>query len=208
MNREATVVVVDDDPGALDSTRWLLESEGLPVETYASGADFLRAYDPERPGCLLLDLKMPEMDGLELQRRLAAGGAHPPIIFVSGQGDVPKCKAAMKAGAVDFLEKPADDVQILTVVRTALEIDRQRRAVAASDSQMAARLAHLTPRELQTLRCLLAGEAIKQIAARFRIGFQTAAKHRARVLGKMGVGNEVELIRLLKEYPLEEVCRG
>ncbi len=125
MAANATVFVVDDDPGVLDSARWLLESDGLAVETYGSGRQFLEAYDPHRPGCLLLDMGMPGMDGLELQQQLASRGAHLPIIFIAGRGDVPKCVAAMKAGALDFLEKPAADARVLELVRRALEQDRR-----------------------------------------------------------------------------------
>ena len=164
MTGDKIVVVVDDDPGALHSMRWLLESEGLSVETYPSGAEFLRACDPHRLGCLLLDLKMPEMDGLEVQRRLAAAGLRPPIVFLSGHGDVPRCAAAMKAGAVDFLEKPADDAEVLAVVRLALEKDRRRRSVEADQTEIAARIGRLTPRERETMRLLAEGESTKQIA--------------------------------------------
>ena len=200
MTAEATVFVVDDDPGVLKSMRWLLESEGLPVETYASGPEFLAAYDPNRPGCLLLDLRMPDMDGLELQERLATRGLQPPIIFVTGHGDVPECTAAMKAGAVDFLEKPADDARILEIVQHALEKDRERRSVAATHPETAARLNKLTSREREVMRLLYEGKTIKAVAAQLGIGFQTAAKHRGRVLEKLQVNNEAELIRLLINY--------
>jgi two-component system, LuxR family, response regulator FixJ len=204
MSSGATVFVVDDDPGALRSMRWLLESDGLAVETYLSGEEFLKAYDPNRPGCLLLDLRMRGMDGLELQKRIASRGPHPPIIFVSGHGDVAKCAEAMKTGAVDFLEKPADDAKILAAVHLALEKDRRRRSVEATHPEIAARIARLTPRERETLRFMLEGDATKRIASQLDVGNQTAAKHRARVLSKMEVGSEAELVRLLKDYPLAE----
>ncbi len=203
MTADATVFVVDDDLGVLKSMRWLLESEGLRVETYLSGPEFLAAYDPNRPGCLLIDLRMPEMDGLELQERLVAQGLHPPIIFVTGHGDVPECAAAMKAGAVDFLEKPADAGLVLEIVQRALEKDRERRSVVTAHPETAARLNELTPREREVLRLLHEGKSIKAIAAQFGIGFQTAAKHRARVLEKLHVKNEAELVRLLMNYPLQ-----
>jgi FixJ family two-component response regulator len=127
MATNVTVFVVDDDPGVLRSTRWLLESDGLSVETYSSAGDFLAAYDPDRPGCLVLDLRMPDMDGLELQQRLRPLGEHPPIIFVTGSADVPQSAQAMEAGGVAFLDKPTDDEQLLKLVRQALEQDQRRR---------------------------------------------------------------------------------
>ncbi len=123
----ATVFLIDDDQAALDSTRWLLEAGGYNVETYGSAAEYLDAHDPHRPGCVVLDLLMPQMDGLELQERLVSDGQHIPIIFVSAHGDVPKCIEAMKAGAVDFLEKPIDGELLIELVRSALEQDYQRR---------------------------------------------------------------------------------
>jgi len=204
MGEKATVFVVDDDPGALRSTRWLLESEGLPVETYSSAREFLAAYDPDRPGCLILDLKMPEMHGLELQEKLPSRGAHLPIIFISGHGDVPNCAEAMKGGAIDFLEKPVDDKRILTLVRQAVERDHKRRRTIANHSEIAARSERLTPRERDIVRHLHQGYSIKKIAAHFGISFQTVAKHRTRVLGKLGVTNEAELVRLLADYQFDE----
>lgn len=127
MSTDATVFVVDDDAGALRSMRWLLESEDLSVETYSSASEFLAAYDPNRPGCLVLDVRMPDMDGLELQQRLRSRGEPPPIIFVTGSDDVPRAAEAMEAGVVAFLQKPTDDEQLLELVRRALEQDQQRR---------------------------------------------------------------------------------
>ncbi|MGA2616958.1 MAG: response regulator [Thermoguttaceae bacterium] len=208
MARSSTVFVVDDDRGVLDSMRWLLESEGLAVETYSSGRQFLEAYDPRRPGCLLLDVGMPEMDGLELQQQLASRGGHPPIIFIAAHGDVPKCVAAMKAGALDFLEKPAADARVLELVRRALEQDRRRRGTAVSHGKIVAHIDQLTPREREVMGLLYRGKSIKAIAALCGIGFQTAAKHRAQVFQKLQVENEAELVRLLMSDPLRRPGNG
>jgi len=201
---ESTVFVVDDDETALASIRWLLESDGLSVEIYRSASEFLSSDGPQRPGCVVLDLRLPEMDGLALQEQLAARGARPPIIFVSGHGDVPQCAEAMKAGAVDFLEKPADGERILGVVREALERDRRRRSAEADTSELTARIGRLTPRERDVMRRLYQGDSIKRMATAFGISFQTVAKHRVRVLEKLEVRNEAELVRLLVDYPLDE----
>jgi two-component system, LuxR family, response regulator FixJ len=202
MMADATVIVVDDDPGAIKSMRWLLESDGLPVTAFSSGEEFLKAYDPNRPGCLLLDLQMPGMDGLELQRRLASMGDHPPIIFVTGHGNVARCAEAMKAGALDFLEKPVDDSKVLEVVRLGIEEDHRRRSIEATHSEIAARVAQLTQREREIVHFLREGNAMKAIASRLGIGIQTVAKHRAGALHKMQVRNDAELVRLLEGYPL------
>ena len=199
----ATVFVVDDDPGIREAMRGLLESTGLVVETYSSAAEYLGAYNPNRPGCLVLDLRMPEIDGLELQRRLIAHGPHPPIVFVTAYGDVSQCAEAMKGGAVDFLRKPTDGPKLLDAVRRALERDQRRHRVEATHPQIAARLARLTPREREVMLLLLDGDDMKTIAGRLSIGIQTVAKHRTRVLAKMQVRNEAELVRLLEGYALE-----
>jgi FixJ family two-component response regulator len=200
MSIDATVFVVDDDLGALRSMRWLLESEGLRVETFSSSRDFLAGYHLDRPHCLVLDLRMPEMDGLELQERLASQGSDPPIIFVSGHGDLPQCARAMRQGAVDFLEKPVDDEVFLSRVQHAIDADRRRR-LEPSHTDVKARLDRLTPREREVKEMLHMGKSIKVIAAELSISFQTAAKHRARVLDKLEVENEAELVRLLLGAP-------
>ena len=196
----ATVFVVDGDSGARKSMKWLLESYGISVETYSSGPDFLNAYDPSHPGCLLLDLRMPNMDGLELQKRLALRNAYLQVIFMSGHGDVPHCADAMKAGAVDFLEKPADDKLVLRIVRRALAKDRQRRNVLASRSETEGRINRLTPREREVMCLLYDGEGMKNIAGRFGISIQTVAKHRTKVLEKLQIRNEADLARMLDNY--------
>ena len=196
MPAESTVFVVDDDDRVLESMRWLFGGEGLAVETCSSANKFLASYRLDRPGCLVLDLQMPEMDGLELQRRLASQGPHLPIIFVSGYADVLQCAEAMKAGAVDFLEKPVDDDRILSAVRKALEKDLERHVADTSNAEIQARIECLTPRECDVMCRLLRGNSIKTMASKLGISFQTVAKHRARVLEKLGANNETELVRM------------
>jgi two-component system, LuxR family, response regulator FixJ len=203
MSDKATVFLVDDDPGALASLGFLLESNGFVVRTFSSAHDFLGRVAPDQSGCLVLDLRMPEMDGLALQGNLRARGTSLPIIFVTGHGDVPHCVQALKAGAVDFLEKPVSRQVILDRVRQALEVDQRNRRVRAKFPEITARIALLTPREKEMMGFLLRAEDVKTIAGRLDIGIQTVAKHRSRVLDKMQVRNEAELVRLLKDYPLE-----
>lgn len=197
MNWKPTVFLVDDDSEALNSLRWLLESEGLAVECFLSAKRFLEAHDPKMPGCLVLDVKMPEMDGPELQERMGRNGDHLPIIFVTGHGDVTTSVRAMKAGAVDFLEKPVDDHALLKLVRQALAKDLQRHRREMERHEVQLRIDTLSPREREAMHLLYDGKTNKQVAAKFGVSIQTAAKHRKRVLSKMGVKNETELIRLL-----------
>ncbi|MGO9113963.1 MAG: response regulator transcription factor [Thermoguttaceae bacterium] len=203
MPTDATVFLVDDDPAALDSIQFLLKSNGFSVEPFSSASEFLKSYDPNRPGCLVLDLCMPEMDGLALPERLLSREPRLPILFVTGHGDVPHCAQALKAGAVDFLEKPVRSDIILDRVRYALEVDQRNHRVKAMHPEIAARIAQLTPREKETMVFLLRGEDMKTISGKLDIGIQTVAKHRTRVLDKMQVRNEAELVRLLRDYPVE-----
>jgi FixJ family two-component response regulator len=177
--------------------RFLLESEGFAVETYASAREFLDAPVWNGPGCLILDLRMPDTNGLDLQQQLRAREDSPPVIFVSGHGDVPRCAQAMKAGALDFLVKPADDDQLLALVRLALDQHREQRQRLARVIDIRARTESLTHRERETMTLMLEGKEMKRIAATFGVSIQTVAKHRARVLAKMSVRNDAELINLL-----------
>jgi len=197
MNVKPTVFLVDDDSGSRNSMRFLLESEGLSVEPFDSARTFLEVYDPGRPGCLVLDVRMPEMDGLELQKRLQYLGQHLPIIFVTGHGDVPMCARAMKAGAVDFLEKPVDDETLLALVRKGLADGWQRYQRELEEHATQSRIERLSPREREVMQIMHGGKSIKQIATELGISIQTAAKHRSRVLEKLGIENEAELVRLL-----------
>ena len=161
---EQTVFVVDDDKSVRDSIRWLLESIGLRVETFDSAESFLAGYSPERPGCLVLDVRMPGMSGPELMDRLGAAKPFLPIIFLSAHGDVPLAVRAMKGGAVDFLQKPYNNQTFLERVRQALEQDAQARRRRLQRDDVSARLAALTERERQVLKGVVAGQKNKEIA--------------------------------------------
>ena len=195
MQNDATVFVVDDDAGMRDSLRWLLESVSLAVEAYATAEEFLAIYDPGRPGCLVLDLRMPGMSGLELQQELQARRAVLPIIIITAYGEVPAAVRAMKAGAIDFLEKPFSDQLLLDRVQRALETDRHEREHRSSQAKVAGRLARLTTRERQVMEGVVAGKANKVIAADLGISQKTVEAHRARVMHKLEVDSVPELVR-------------
>jgi len=201
---ETTVFLVDDDAAALDSLSWLMESAGHHAETYNSAVRFLNAYDPARPGCLVLDLCMPEMTGLELQERLVREGRRIPIIFVTAHGDVPATVRALKAGAFDFVEKPVDGDRLLDLVQRALDRDRQRRQQEPERTAFEMLVCRLSPRELEVMELLYDGKSMKKIAAEFGISVQTVAKHRAQVLEKMEVDGDAELVRLITTHRLQE----
>lgn len=203
MKSEPTVFVVDDDPGALQSAQWLLESDGLNVETYSTVAAFLGAYDPDRPSCLVLDVQMPSTGGLELQERLIASGTCPPIIFVTGSGDVPTSVCAMKQGAFDFLEKPVNGENLVSLVRKAIEQDVRRCQLDRQRRETQSRLDRLTPREREVMSALLQGKPAKGIAAELGIAQKTALRHRARVLQKLDVRSDTELVRRFVDHSLE-----
>ena len=204
MQNETTIFLVDDDTAALDSLSWLLESAGFDVETYNSAVEYLNSHDPQKPGCLVLDVCMPEMDGLELQEKLVAIGQRIPIVFVSAHGDVPMSVQAMKAGATDFLEKPVDGQLLLRVVRRALAKDLQRREQEPNRAEIEKRIDRISRRELEVMELLYAGKPMKRIAIELDITVQTVAKHRTQVLEKMEVEGDAELVRLLATYRLQE----
>ena len=158
MTTEPTVFVVDDNAGVRKSLRALLESAGLAVETYASGEEFLAAYDPERPGCLVLDVRLRQSSGLDLQDNLRRRKALLPIIVLTGHGNVPTSVRALKAGAVDFLQKPAPPKLLLERIRAALDSDRQARAVTTEHAVVMERLVRLTLREREVMELLIAGK--------------------------------------------------
>jgi len=194
---DSTVFVVDDDPAMRQSLQFLMESVGASVETYDTAREFLDSYEPSKPGCLVLDVRMPGMSGLELQERLAAEGVAIPVIVITGFGDAQMAVRALKGGAVDFLEKPFTDQHLLERVNEALERDRKRRAKVAEQAEFEARMARLTTRERQVLDFVVEGKANKIIASELGLSPKTVEVHRSRMMDKMGVTTLAQLLRLV-----------
>jgi len=195
MTGEETVFVVDDDPSVLRAIARLLRLE-FAVEAFDSPSTFLEALRPDSPGCILLDLALPGVSGLELQERLVASGCMQPVVFLSGQGSVRTSVQAMRAGALDFIEKPWENDSLLNTVRRALERDREMRTRRSASDSIARRVASLTPRESEVFRHVIAGRLNKQIAARLGTAEKTIKVHRARVMHKMSVRSVAELTRV------------
>jgi two-component system, LuxR family, response regulator FixJ len=197
MSADPTVFVVDDDPAMRQSLRWLLQSVGLAVETYATAEAFLTTVDSARPGCLVLDVRMPGMSGLHLQEELKNRGIVLPIIVVTGYAEVPTAVRALKSGAIDFIEKPFSDQLLVDSVRHALELDQEARATEAERSEITARLALLSTREHEVMERVTDGKPNKVIATELGIGEKTVEVHRANVMRKMCVNSVAALIRLV-----------
>lgn len=196
MTTNPIVFVVDDDPAIGDALKALLETDGLMVEVYGGGQEFLNAYDPAFGGCLLLDVEMPGMDGLELQARLAEIHGALSIVIITAHGDVPRAVKALKAGAIDFIEKPFTDERILDCVRRALEVSERSRREQALLGDANAGVARLTPRERDVLEQLVIGRANKVIAFELGISARTVEIYRARVMEKMAARNLSHLVRM------------
>ena len=196
MTGESTIYVVDDHEAVRDSLAVLLSTEGLSVEQYSCGADFLSALDPERHGCVLLDLRLPDMTGIDVQKRLAEMGAKVQTIMISGHGDIPLAVKAIKAGAVDFIEKPCSDDAIIDSVRRAVAHIEKAQAYESSCGEIAYRLSCLTPREHDVLLALVAGHPNKVIAGDLGISPRTVEIHRARVMQKMQAHSLSHLVRM------------
>lgn len=191
MREDPVVFVVDDDPALRDSIALLMRAEGLAARTFDSARSFLDAWNRSEPGCLIVDLRMPGLSGLDLQERLAGDEAAPPIIFLTGHGTVPAAVLALKAGAMDFLEKPFDPATLLARVREALARDRRRRSNAR-------RLDALTRREREVLEQVASGKANKVIAVNLGISERTVEQHRAHGMRKLGVRTVAALVRLTR----------
>jgi FixJ family two-component response regulator len=191
------VFIIDDDDEVREAIGLLMSSVGLPVEKFDSARAYLDAFDPKRPGCLVLDVRMRGMSGLELQERLAAEPVHPPIVMITGHGDVPMAVRAVKAGAVDFLEKPFNDQQLLDAVHRAFELDARQRGEASQRAGIEERLKRLTRREREVLEQIVSGKRNKVIAADLGISQSTVEAHRAKVMEKLEAGSLSELMRML-----------
>ena len=196
-DKPATVFIVDDDQEVRQALALLMESVGLQVETFESGNDFLQQFDPDRPGCMILDVRMPGMSGLELQARLAAEAIHPPVIIITGHGDVPMAVRAVQAGAVDFIEKPFNDQALLDSVHRALDLDARKRGRASRLAEIRARLQTLTPREQEVMKMVVAGKRNKVIALELSVSQSTVEAHRARVMEKMEARSLSDLMRMV-----------
>ena len=191
-----TVYIVDDDAEMRETLRSLVSSVNLPVETYASAQEFLETQSGGRAGCLVADLRMPGLSGIDLQEELLSRGTKLPVIMISGYGDVPTAARAMRAGAIDFLEKPISRQLLLDRVREGLDVDRQRRRVEAEKAEIAGRVARLTPRERQVMEMVVRGNTNKVIAIDLGLCEKTVEVHRAHVMEKMKVQSLAELVRL------------
>ncbi|WP_368517269.1 response regulator transcription factor [Rhizobium sp.] len=196
------VVVVEDDEGMRESVAEILRSVGIDTLGFGSTADLLAAPLPDRPGCLILDVRLPGLGGLELQSKLIALGNKLPIIFMTGFGDVPMTVRAMKAGALDFLTKPFRDQEILDAVSVAIDRDLSRRSAASATAEVEELASTLTPREYEVMESVVAGRMNKQIAYQLGVSEITVKVHRSRVMQKMRVASVADLVRkveLLKQ---------
>ena len=196
---EPTVFIVDDDEAVRDSIAELVGSVGLARETYASAQAFLEVFDPRRPGCLVLDVRMAHMSGPALQERLNAMGARIPIVFISGHGDIAVAVKTIKAGAVDFVQKPYREQQLLDSINEALQRDAAARRAAGCTARFAERLATLTEREREVMDLVVKGLSSKVIAKTLGISYRTVELHRSHILEKLGVRSVAELIRIALE---------
>lgn len=191
-----TVFLVDDDSGVLKALARLLQTRGYAVQSFTSPQAFLDNHDASVPGCAVLDVSMPDLDGLALQQALAAKGSQRPVIFLTGKGDIPTSVRAMRAGAIDFLTKPVNDTNLLAAIARAEKDDFDIRAATASLSSINARLATLTPREHEVMTHVIAGRLNKQIAGDLGTVEKTVKVHRGRVMNKLGVRSVADLVRI------------
>lgn len=197
MTAPDTVFVVDDDEAVRESLALLVRSVGLEAETFASAQAFLDAYRPERRGCLITDIRMPGMSGLELQETLSRDDIRIPVIVLTGYGNVPAAVKALKGGAVDFVEKPFNPEALLDLIRQAIDRDAEIRELAAHEAEVAKRMALLTPREHEVMSLVVAGNANKVIALELAISERTVELHRGRIMKKMRARSLAELMRMV-----------
>jgi two-component system response regulator FixJ len=208
MNRNASVFIVDDDDAVRSSLRLLLKSVGLPAIAYASASEFLSAWQAEQPGCVVLDVRMPGMSGIELQHELNRRGAIMPVIFISGHADIPMAVEAIQHGAFDFLQKPFRDQDLIDRVQRALATDAQNRGELAKREVIRERFDSLTPREREVLTLVTQGKANKVMAGDLGVSQRTVEIHRARVMEKMGAASLAQLVRMMLDLETRGVTPG
>ena len=197
MKNEPTVFIIDDDQEVREALHLLMESVGLNALSFSSASEFLDQFDSSRPGCLVLDVRMPGMSGLDLHARLAREHLHPPVIIITGHGDVPMAVKAVQKGALDFIEKPFNDQALLDSVHRALEQDSQQRGEAVILADLRSRYDRLTPREREVLDRVVAGKRNKVIASELHVSQSTVEAHRARVMEKMEADTLSDLMRMM-----------
>jgi FixJ family two-component response regulator len=199
-----TAYVVDDDESIRTLWRWLMESNGIAVRTFATAAEFIESYRNGDAGCLVLDLKLPGMSGLELQEYLRRRDIEIPIVFVTGHGDVPAAVSALKGGAVDFIQKPFSHREVLAIIEKAFQRDAEIRRTRVQRLAVSGRLAALTDRERDVLRRVIEGKPNKIIAGELDISMKTVEFHRSKVMEKMGVDSVAALVQLTLGFSLME----
>jgi two-component system response regulator TtrR len=195
-DQNPTAYVVDDDESIRTLWRWLMESNGIAVRTFATAEEFIESYRNGGAGCLVLDIKLPDMSGLELQEYLNGRGIEIPIVFVTGHGDVPAAVSALKGGAVDFIQKPFSHREVVAIIANAFQRDAELRDKRARQSRIAGRLATLTEREREVLQRIIEGKPNKIIASELDISVKTVEFHRAKVMEKAGVDSVAELVQV------------
>jgi FixJ family two-component response regulator len=197
------VFVIDDDASMRDAVSRLLNAVGLTVQTFASAREFLAGRLPDVPGCAVLDVRLPGLSGLDLQREMVERGIHIPVIFITGHGDIPMSVQAMKAGAVEFLTKPFRDQDLLDAVRSGIQLDRQGRKERAELAELRDGLRQLTPREREVMSLVVAGLLNKQIALRLGTSEKTIKIHRSHVMQKMRADSLADLVRMSQKLGIE-----